>query len=70
MGLVERIRRQIWGLVELIFLTNCTLSERILTPNFRLSELNFSRFSGLGTYEKIPNFGIYGGKFETFVIFG
>ena len=50
-------QRQMGGLLIFFFsqFTNYSLSELILAK-FRLSEIDFSRFSGLGTWKCSPRF--------------
>ena len=58
-----------WGLVELIFWTNWSLSELIFGPNLGFLNWILANFQAW-EHEKLPNLGIFSGKFENFVIFG
>ena len=57
------------GLVELIFLTNCSLSGLIFGPNLGFLNWILADFQAW-EHEKLQNLGIFSEKFKNFVIFG
>ena len=69
MGACRADQQQIWGLVELIFLKTCSLSELIFGPNTLFQNWILADFQAC-EHEKLPNLSNFSGKFKTFVIFG
>ena len=51
------------------FLTKCSLSELIFGPNLGFLNWILADFQAW-EHEKLPNLGIFSGKFENVVIFG